>query len=134
MRIVDDPGFSGFIRSSPWMLEFILTGHWDLGTVARFGAAIRDAVTRLPTLGIRLGEQVALFDITGFAVQSPDVLAAIGEIADRSRTTSRKIALVRNSALLSMQVKRAMPHLAMFDTRDQAVTWLREEGTDGASI
>ncbi|MFD1033751.1 hypothetical protein ACFQ15_03710 [Sphingomonas hankookensis] len=129
MRIVDDPGFSGFIRSSPWMLEFTLLGHWDVDTVARFAAAIRDSVERLPALGVRPGEQVALFDITGFAVQSPDVLAAIGAIADRSRTTSRKIALVRNSALLSMQVKRAMPHLAMFDTRDEAVAWLREEAT-----
>lgn len=128
MRIVDDPGFRGFIRSSPWMLEFALMGHWDVGTVARFAAAIRDAVERLPALGVRPGEQVALFDITGFGVQSPEVLAAIGAIADRSRTTSRKIALVRNSALLSMQVKRAMPHLRMFDTREEALAWLRDQG------
>jgi hypothetical protein len=127
MQIADDPAFRGSITASPWMIDFALFGHWDLGTVARFGAAIRDAVLRLPSLGVRPGEQVALFDITGFAVQSPDVLAAIGDIADRSRTTSRRIALVRNSALLSMQVKRAMPHLAMFDTREDALAWLRED-------
>ncbi|KQM62097.1 MULTISPECIES: hypothetical protein [unclassified Sphingomonas] len=127
MRIADDPAFRGVITSAPWMLDFALLGHWDLGTVQRFGAALREAVTRLPGLGVRPGEQVALFDITGFAVQSPDVLAAIGEIADRSRTTSRKIALIRNSALLSMQVKRALPHLPMFDSREEALVWLREE-------
>ncbi|KQM26554.1 MULTISPECIES: hypothetical protein [unclassified Sphingomonas] len=127
MQIADDPAFRGAITSAPWMLDFALFGHWDLGTVGRFGAAIRDAVMRLPSLGVRPGEQVALFDITGFAVQSPDVLAAIGAIADRSRTTSRKIALVRNSALLSMQAKRALPHLPMFDSREEALAWLREE-------
>ncbi len=126
MRIVDDPAFSGYIRSSPWMLDFALVGHWDIDTVRRFAAALQDAVARLPALGVRPGEQVALFDITGFSVQSPDVLAAIGEIADRSRTTSRRIALVRNSALLAMQVKRAIPHLAMFDTREAALAWLGE--------
>ncbi len=127
MQIADDPAFRGAITAAPWMLDFALFGHWDLGTVQRFGAAIRDAVTRLPALGVRPGEQVALFDITGFAVQSPDVLAAIGDIADRSRTTSRKIALVRSSALLSMQAKRALPHLPMFDSREEALAWLREE-------
>jgi len=127
MRIADDPAFRGDITSAPWMLDFALFGHWDLGTVQRFGMALRDAVTRLPTLGVRPGEQVALFDVTGFAVQSPDVLAAIGEIADRSRTTSRKIALVRSSALLSMQARRALPHVPMFDSREEALAWLREE-------
>lgn len=129
MRIADDPAFTGMIRSSPWMLDFTLLGHWDMGTVARFTAAIHGAVQRLPALGVRPGEQVALFDITGFAVQSPDVLAAIGDIADRSRTTSRRIALVRNSALLAMQVKRAIPHLPMFDTRAEALAWLYEDVT-----
>lgn len=128
MRIADDPAFRGAITSAPWMLDFALFGHWDLGTVQRFGAALRDAVARLPSLGVRPGEQVALFDITGFAVQSPEILAAIGEIADRSRTTSRRIALVRNSALLSMQVRRALPHLPMFDSREEALVWLREDG------
>ncbi len=127
MRIADDPAFRGAITSAPWMLDFALLGHWDLGAVERFGMAPRDALTRLPALGVQPGEQVALFDITGFAVQSPQVLAAIGEIADRSRTTSRKIALVRNSALLSMQVRRALPHLPMFDSRDEALAWLRED-------
>ena len=128
MRIADDPAFRGAITSAPWLIDFALFGHWDLGTVERFGMAIRDAVSRLPALGVRPGEQVALFDITGFAVQSPQVLAALGEIADRSRTTSRRIALVRNSALLSMQAKRALPHLPMFDSREDALAWLREEG------
>ena len=128
MQLVDDPAFRGAITSAPWMLDFALFGHWDLGTVQRFGAAIRDVVLRLPSLGIGPGEQVALFDITGFAVQSPDVLAALGEIADRSRITSRRIALVRSSTLLSMQAKRALPHLPMFDSRDAALAWLREEG------
>lgn len=127
MRIADDPAFRGTITSAPWMLDFALFGHWDLGVVQRFGVALRDAVNRLPALGVRPGEQVALFDITGFSVQSPDVLAAIGTIADRSRITSRRIALVRNSALLALQVKRAIPHLAMFDTREAAMAWLGEE-------
>ena len=127
MQIADDPAFRGAITAAPWMLDFTLFGHWDLGTVQRFGLAIRDAVTRLPSLGVRPGEQVALLDITGFAVQSPPVLAALGEIADRSRTTSRKIALVCSSALLSMQAKRAFPHLPMFDSRDEALAWLRDE-------
>lgn len=128
MQIVDDPAFRGAITSAPWMVDFTLIGHWDLRTVERFGTAIRDAVARLPALGVRPGEQVALFDITGFAVQSPDVLAALGEIAARSRTTSRKIALVRSSALLSMQARRALPHLPMFDSREEAMAWLREDG------
>ena len=127
MQLADDPAFRGAITSAPWLLDFALVGHWDLETVARFGAALRDVVARLPALGCRPGEQVALFDITGFAVQSSDVLAALGAIADRSRTTSRKIALVRNSALLSMQAKRALPHLPMFDSREEALAWLRDE-------
>ncbi len=122
--IADDPAFVAGIDHAARRLDFSLVGHWDLPTVARFEAAIRAALMRLPHLGIRPGEQVALFDTTRFTVQSPDVLAALGRIASDPRVTSRRIALVLASALLRMQAKRAMPHLAFFDTRDAALDWL----------
>ncbi len=122
--IADDPAFAAGIDSATKRLDFALLGHWDLPTVTRFEAAIRATVARLPFLGIRLGDQVALFDTTRFTVQSPDVLAALGRLAADPRVTSRRIAIVLASALLRMQAKRAMPHLALFADRDAALDWL----------
>ncbi len=122
--IADDPAFAAGIDRATKRLDFALFGHWDLPTVARFETAIGAAMARLPFLGIRPGDQVALFDTTRFTVQSPDVLAALGRIASDPRVTSRRIALVLASALLRMQAKRAMPHLAFFDSRDAALGWL----------
>lgn len=122
--IADDPAFVAGIDRAAKRLDFALFGHWDLPTVVRFEAAIGAAVRHLPFLGIRTGDQVALFDTTRFTVQSPDVLAALGRIASDPRVTSRRIALVLASALLRMQAKRAMPQLALFDDRAAALDWL----------
>ncbi len=128
MQLVDVPAYSIALRASPWLLDFALRGHWDMDTVARYAASIRDVVARLPGLGVRVGEQVTLVDITAFAVQSPEVLVALTGTADPAGLTSRRVALVRNSALLSLQAKRALPHLPLFDTREAALEWLYAEG------
>ncbi len=125
--IVQEPAFVAAIDRDARRLDFALIGHWNLPTVARFEAAIRRVVQHLPLLGIRPGTQVALFDTTRFTVQSGDVLAELGRIAGDPRVTSRRIALVLASALLRMQAKRAMPHLALFDERDEALAWLASD-------
>ncbi len=126
--IAQEAAFTAAIDRAARRLEFTLFGHWDLPTVARFRDAIQASVARLPALGIRPGEQVALFDTGGFAVQSANVLAELGNIAADRGVTSRRIALVLASALLTMQARRAMPQIALFNDRAEAVAWLA--GTD----
>ncbi|MEP9402484.1 hypothetical protein [Sphingomonas sp. VNH70] len=124
--VAEEPAFRAAIDPVDRRLEFTLVGHWDIATVTRFEDAIRACVLRLPALGIRPGEQVALFDTGRFSVQSADVLAELGRIAADPRVTSRRIALVLASALLRMQAKRAMPQIALFGDRAEAVAWLAQ--------
>ncbi len=122
----DDTAFSIRFDTVQKLLDIEVRGHWDIATVARFGEAVAMMVSRLPSLGCSLGQQVTLFDMTGFAVQSQDVLPPLGRLAADPGITSRRIAIVAASVLLKMQAKRIAPHFPRFDDRTAAIEWLME--------
>ncbi len=122
----DDTAFAIRFDTGDKLLDIEVRGHWDIPTVARFGGAVATMVSRLPALGCPLGQQVTLFDMTGFAVQSQDVLPPLQKLAADPGITSRRIAIVTASALLKMQAKRIAPHFHRFDDRAAAIEWLME--------
>ncbi len=125
---IDDDAFTIRIDPLRKMLDIDLRGLWDAAIVIRFRQALATSLTRLPALGCSLGQQVSLFDMTRFAVQPRDVLPLLEQIASDPKVTSRRIAIIANSALLKMQAKRLAPNIALFDDREPALAWLAESG------
>lgn len=76
-------------------------------------------------MGCKLGEHLALVDLTGCALQLQDVVAAF-RTQIRSVAQARKLALVTGASAVRMQARRILDRreAALFETIADAENWL----------
>ena len=120
----DDPAFSFRTDRSRKLVEISVIGHWDAATMDRFEHQLTEFHKSLEQKVCRVGQQITIFDLRKFAVQSPSVLIRIGAKVKDPAIASRHVAILMSSALLRMQARRIAPRYGIFATRDEAVEWL----------
>ena len=124
MVLLDDHDFTIRIEPARKFVEITMRGHWDEATIRRFGHELRNLSRALPAAGCRIGEQNTLFDTTGYAVQSQEVLAQLGALAADPSIGSRRIAVLLSSTLIKLQARRIAPGYGLFSDREAALHWL----------
>ncbi|MEH3046583.1 hypothetical protein [Sphingomonas adhaesiva] len=129
--IVDDPMYRIRVDVARRLMDLDLRGLWDQAIAGRFLAHVVEAMAVLNRAGCAAGQQAALVDITGFVVQTQDIVGMIqGMLAD-PRLATRRLAVVVTAPLLKMQAKRVSSSEGFFATREEAETWLFvPEGAD----
>lgn len=126
MTLFEDSDFSIRIDPAHKYVEIIMVGYWDTPTLVRFDRELRRQLPALPAGGCGIGEQNTLFDTTGYAVQSQEVLAGLGGMVADSSIGSRRIAVLTASALNKIQTRRIAPGYGVFSDREEAMRWLFE--------
>ena len=123
---IEDPAFTIRIDPPRKYVEIAMFGHWDETTTRRFETELRRLLPALPAGGCRIGDQVTLFDNTGYLVQSQDVLAQLGRMVADPSIGSRRIAVLASSTLIKLQTRRIAPGYGLFADREEALQWLFE--------
>ncbi len=121
-----DPSFSIRIDPPSKFVEIHMKGFWGEAEFARFNTTLRAMLPALPAGGCAIGEQVTLFDLTAYQVQSQAVFVSLAQMASDQEIGSRRIAIVLSSGLLKLQARRAAPGYEMFQERGSAMRWLQE--------
>lgn len=122
----DDPDFTIQVDPARKYVEIVMRGYWGDATMRRFAGELRRLPPILAAGGCKIGEQNTLFDTTGYAVQSQEVLAQLGMLAADPSIGSRRIAVLVSSALITLQTRRIAPGYGVFSDRDAALAWLFE--------
>jgi hypothetical protein len=128
MPFATDPAFTIAVDPVAWRLDVAMIGYWDGDATGRFEAGLRAAVHRLRAMGTDSGAHVSIFDATGLAVQSAEVLAMLGPLAADTLLMGERVALVLTGALLKRQAQRVAPHIPIFPRRSDAIAWLDGDG------
>jgi hypothetical protein len=107
------------------LLRLTLEGFWQMDTVRAFAADEQAAAARL-TCGA--GEHLVLADLSGFTIQSQEVVAMCKAFINGATNSSKRLALVAGPGLARIQYKRVMgrDHMRMFQTIAEAEAWLLE--------
>lgn len=132
LRLVSDPLFAINLTPATCLVEIVLRGFWTVEDFARFETALRAAMHDVMAHGCRMGEQVTLFDLTQYTVQSADVAQGMAGMAGDPTIGSRRIAVILSSALLKMQARRTAPDYGFFEDRAEALAWLLDGPVDAA--
>lgn len=120
----DDPAFSFRTDRLRKLVDISVIGHWDVATMNRFEHQLQEFHKELEQRVCRVGEQITIFDLRGFAVQSPVILLRIASKVKDPTIASRHVSVLISSMLLRMQVRRIAPRYGIFATREEAVEWL----------
>lgn len=115
-------------------LDLIDVRWTDLFTVAGVAAYATDLVAGFHAHGFRPGYRLRI-DMTGSAPQPRDVLDPFLRHM-HAFPKARRIAVVAQSALLKMQVRRLMtqPYLRLFEDAAPALDWLLDDGLDTRAV
>ncbi|PAX06700.1 hypothetical protein [Sphingomonas lenta] len=94
-------------------------------TPEQVAALYRDEHLAIQRMGCRVGEHLALVDLTGCPLQIQDVASAFQRAMD-GPGKARRLALFTGSSLARMQIRRIMRRsdAALFETRAEAEAWL----------
>ena len=105
------------------LLRLTLEGFWDADTVRAFARDEQAAVARLRCAR---GEHLVLADLSGFTIQSQEVVAMCKAFIDNATNASKRLALVAGDGLARIQYKRVMgrAQMQMFTTIAEAEAWL----------
>ncbi|OAH44679.1 hypothetical protein AX777_20640 [Sphingobium yanoikuyae] len=125
MRI-EQPAYSILVDPERKYVELSLRGSWNAEVTTEFNRQFLEALLTLPANGCPFGEQVALIDLTEFAVQPRDILPLLGELANDPAVAPRRAATVVGSMLLQFQARRVAPNHRLFSDRPSAVKWLHQ--------
>jgi len=105
------------------LLRLKLSGFWTADTVRAFAADQQAAVAKL---GCANGNHIVLVDLSGFVIQTQEVVAMCKAFIDGAANPSRRLALVRGEGLARIQSKRVLgrPDMAIFGSIAEAEHWL----------
>ena len=107
------------------MVRVTMRGHWSLGTIADYRAAVGAAVTALRAKGCKGRDIAALVDARELTAQSQDAIADYRQSMIREEFLPRKLATVLSSALFKRQVERIdIPNQRIFTDPGEALSWL----------
>lgn len=108
------------------LVDITLGGFFDLARVMQVAI---DAKAAIDSLGLAPHQHLTLFDVSDFSLQSQEVISALQSLLGNPRYTSRRLAVVTDKSLSSMQVQRVLKRdtAQWFDDRRVAEAWLCEE-------
>ncbi|MDB5676318.1 MAG: hypothetical protein JWM65_3300 [Sphingomonas bacterium] len=115
------------------LLRIRLSGFWDEDTARAFAVDQQAAVA---ALGSARGQHLVLTDLSGFKIQSQEVLHMCKAFIDGAGNPSRRLALVFGEGLARNQWKRVLGrnNMKMFNTVREAEQWLlAPEAADATS-
>lgn len=103
-------------------------------TPEQVAALYRDEHLAIQRMGCRIGEHVALVDLTGCPLQIQDVANAFQRNME-GRGKARRLALFTGGSLARMQVRRITRRsdAAIFSTRGEAEAWLFADDEQAAA-
>lgn len=104
------------------LVRITISGMVTVEEVQQFRQQERAAVT---AMGCRLGDHLALADLTGCGLQLQQVVAAFQQVIE-ARGQARRLALVTGDSVVRMQARRVInrPDAALFETIAEAEAWL----------
>lgn len=111
-------------------MKFVLAGFFDAETAQRFAAERAHAFKRLRCPP---NAHVKLVDASKLDLQSQTIAAMLQRMMSDPQTRSRRLAIVADSALLQLQIRRLVgerPHVRFFTDSSDAEHWLREVLTE----
>lgn len=104
------------------LLRIKLAGFFDRETLERFAA---EKAVAIASLGRAPNQHVTLCELIDCKLQAQDVVGAFARLIADPRSRARKLALVTDSPLGRMQLRRIIgDHARIFDTRVEAERWL----------
>lgn len=110
------------------LLTAELKGFWDMPMFMAYQSELRALHARIR---VRHGNYRFLAESAEFAVQSPEIGMAFERLADDlSSSNMGPFAIVAGTRINKMQAQRVLrkPNLRVFMDRDEAMTWLFDEG------
>ncbi len=123
------------------MLAILVAGLLTIPLIAvyflvydRFVAHARSLLPTMPLVGVAIGTQRTLLDLTGYAVQDKAMLDRLAVIGNDTDLVGRRVATLLSSALLRQQARRTVPGHRCFSDRDEALAWLLEDATGSEAI
>ncbi|WP_404365618.1 hypothetical protein AB5I39_09270 [Sphingomonas sp. MMS24-J45] len=107
------------------LVDITVGGVFDVPRVIQVALDVKAAID---SLGLGPGEHLTLFDVSGFSLQSQDVVAALQSVLGDPRYTSRRLAVVADATLSPMQMQRVLKRdtAQWFNNRRVAEAWLCE--------
>lgn len=128
------PTVSVISDRSRQLVRAALSGMLTLDDVESFYRREQQAVQEM---GCRSGEFLLLVETSGNFVQSQEVMGAFQRLIAHSPVKAKRVAIVREGALSSMQTRRiakAREAVEVFDTVEAAEAWLFGPGADESLI
>ncbi len=130
----DDPAYTIRLDAVRGLLHIAFRGFWTDAIYDRFVAHARSLLPTMPLVGVAIGTQRTLLDLTGYAVQDKAMLDRLAVIGNDTDLVGRRVATLLASALLRQQARRTVPGHRCFSDRDEALAWLLEDATGAEAI
>ncbi len=127
----DDPAYTIRLTPARRLLEITFRGFWTDEIYDRSDRKVRSLLPGMPLVGVPIGSQVTLLDLTGYAVQNRPMLERLAVIGNDTDLVGHRVATLLASALLRQQARRTIPGYHLFDDRDAAMAWLLADRPDG---
>jgi hypothetical protein len=91
------------------LVEIRLTGHWDATIARSYVERLKAAMTDLGRY-CQLDQHIEYVDLTGFGVQSKEVIAILETLLADATFAPRRAAQVIDTMLLTLQGRRVAPN------------------------
>jgi hypothetical protein len=108
------------------LVDITLTGFFDVARVIQVAIEAKAAVD---SLALAPHQHLTLIDVSNFSLQSQDVVAALQSTFGNPLYASRRLAVITDKSLSSMQVQRVLKRdtAQWFDDRCEAEAWLCDD-------
>ncbi|KQN06472.1 MULTISPECIES: hypothetical protein [unclassified Sphingomonas] len=123
----DDPAYTIRLTPERRLLEISFRGFWDDAIYDRFDRKVRALLPGMPLVGVPIGSQVTLLDLTGYPVQNRPMLERLAVVGNDTDLVGHRVATLLASALLRQQARRTVPGHTLFSDRGEAMAWLLGE-------
>lgn len=133
---MSDPGFDIDIDPTRNRVHIVYRGGWNRAKVERFSAELEIAMLRMQAGGARRGDYLVLIDQREQGIIPQDVMPYFDALIAGTAPLARRIAVLTNSALARMQVKRVTgpaSQFRLFVSAAEAWAWIDEPAGSGAT-
>jgi len=123
---MNDPGYELTIEPKENLLKIVAWGMWTIELVERFELDVIEAQTQMKRQVTGSTERKVLVDAREQGVQHQDVAARLQLAVSTVGTSTRKAAVVVQSALFKLQSKRVHrdANVRFFSSDEEARQWL----------
>ena len=108
-------------------IEVRLEGLCSMEEFQSFKIELHDAIARFQAGATK---PTTLYDFTGAAIQTQEVVQAMKALAEDPAMTNRRVAMYTEGVLARQQAKRicqSRPNMIVFPSRAEAIDWLASE-------